>query len=341
MKISFFLIACSFFGHFWSTEGQAQILGNSGGGWSIRGTDPIEILYDGKQVTNYESGYDAGKPYFYPIIGPTGENMTRHWPMNEDFADEARDHVHHRGLWYGLGNVNGFDFWHPAGDETQKDRAFGVIVHRGLNGVSIKGQTLTLRTKSDWVQAANREKRVCSDRREFTLFYREDGSLVIDLTLTLLADAGEVIIVDDKDGAWAIRPLPTLRLKGKVAKGHCVNSERITDAEVSGNRASWVDVSGPDRAGNPVGIAMLDHPTNPRYPAWWIAEDSGFFAANPFGQGKLEKDALETAGQYTIPNGESVTFRYRTIFHSGDTSAAKIAEAFEAFSAKGSKEGKE
>lgn len=341
MKISFFLLACSFLGHFGPIEGQAQILGSSGGGWSIRGTDPIEILYDGKQVTNYQSGYDAGKPYFYPIIGPSGENMTRHWPMNEDYADEERDQNHHRGMWYGLGNVNGFDFWRSAGDETQKNRAFGVIVHRGLNGVSIKGRTLTLRTKSDWVQAANREKRVCSDRREFTLFYREDRSLVIDLTLTLLADAGEVIIVDDKEGAWAIRTLPTLRWKGKVAKGHFRNSEGLTDGEVSGKRASWVDVSGPDRAGNAVGIAMLDHPSNPNHPTSWIAGDNGLFAANPFGPGKSESETPETAGQTTIPNGESLIFRYRTIFHAGDASVAKIAEAFEAFSANGAKEGGE
>ena len=338
MKAPFFLIAFSFFALICLPEGHSQILGSSGGGWSIRGTDPIEILYDGKPVTNYESGFDAGKPYFYPIIGPTGENMTRHWPMKEGFDDEERDHVHHRGMWYGLGNVNGFDFWHFAGDETKKDHVFGVIVHRGMNGVSIKGPTLTFRTKSDWVQAASREKRVCSDRREFTLFYREDGSLVIDLTLTLVADAGDVVVVDDKEGAWAIRTLPTLRLKGKVAKGHLLNREGLTDAEVWGKRASWVDYSGPDRAGNPVGIAMLDHPSNLRSPTWWHARDYGLFAANPFGQGKFEKDAPESAGQYTIPNGESVTFRYRTIFHTGDAEAAKIAEAFEAFSGSGSKE---
>ena len=58
----------------------AQILG-SGDTWSIRGTDPIKIYYGDKHVTSYESGYEAGKPYFYPIIGPTGENLTRHWPM--------------------------------------------------------------------------------------------------------------------------------------------------------------------------------------------------------------------------------------------------------------------
>lgn len=312
----------------------AQILGNAGGGWAMQGTDPIEILYGGKLVVKYHAGYEEGKPYFYPIMGPTGENMTRHWPMKDGFDDEETDHIHHRGMWYGLGKVNGFDFWHFAGDKSKKDKVFGIIRHRGMNGVMIKGHTITFKTKSDWLEADNPEKRVCSDQREFTLFYREDGSLVIDLTLNLIADAGDITIGDDKEGAWAIRTIPTLRLKGKAAKGHLINSEGLTGAEAWGKRAAWVDYFGPDRAGNPVGIAMLDHPSNFRHPTWWHARDDGLFTANPFGQGSFEEAAADNAGEHVVPNGESLTFRYRTIFHKGDAKAAGIAKAFEAFSAK-------
>jgi len=315
------------------TPGHSQVIGSSGGGWSIRGTDPIQIFHGGELVTAYHSGFEAGKPYFHPVMGPTGENVTRHWPMKEGFEDEAQDHIHHRGMWYGLGRVNGLDFWHFHGDDKKRDREFGVIRHRGMNGVTISGDSLTFKTKSHWVAHADPERRVMSDRREFTLSYREDGALVVDTVITLVADAGQVTIQDDKEGAWSIRTAPTLRLEGEVAKGNIVNSEGVTGKPAWGKRAAWVDYYGEDRSGNSIGIAILDHPSNFRHPTWWHARHYGLFTANPFGQGHFEKDAPEDAGEHVIESGDSLTFRYRTIFHEGNAEEAGIAEAFEKFAA--------
>lgn len=321
--------------------GSAQILGNVPRGWTIHGTDPIEIAYGGRLVTRYHAGREEGKPYFYPIMGPSGENMTRHWPMNATFKDEETDHPFHRGMWFALADVNGYDFWRrpEGGDRDAKEDAgdekrYGVIRHKGMNGVMIQGPTITIRTKSEWLDGADAEKRICSDEREILLFYREDGALVLDLTLTLIADAGDVTIGEEEEAAWAIRMIPTLRLKGKVATGNIVNSEGLKNGEVWGKRAAWVDYYGLDRGGNAVGIAILDHPTNLRHPTWWHARDYGLLAANPFGQGKYEEEAAEGAGVHVIPNGEALTFRYRTIFHGGDPETAGIARAFEAFASR-------
>lgn len=317
----------------------AQVLGDVVQGWSIQGTDPIEIVFGGRLVTKYHAGYEAGKPYFYPIMGPSGENMTRHWPMNGTFEDEEKDHPFHRGMWYGLGNVDGYDFWHTPdskdrGTEDKSDKRYGVIRHKGMNGVMIKGPTITIKTKSDWLDASDAEKRICSDSREFTFFYREDGSLALDLTLRLIADAGDVTIGDGAEAGWAIRTIPTLRRSGKVAKGHIRTSEGDQDGEALGKRAAWVDCYGSDRAGNPVGIAIFDHPDNLHFPTWWQAKDYGLIAANPFAQGNFEDSGSESAVKTIIRNGETLIFRYRTIFHEGDPESAGIAEAFEAFASK-------
>lgn len=313
---------------------RSQVIGSSGGGWTIRGTDPIELFFGGKMVTAYQPGYEAGKPYFYPIIGPTGETMTRHWPMKKDVKDEELLSPHHRGLWFGLGRVNGLDFWHFTEDRGLEEQALGIIRHRGMTGVMIKGPAISFTTKSDWVDASDRERRICSDRREFTLFYREDGSFVIDLTLILNADAGDLTIGDAREGAWAIQVPPTLQIKGKAATGHVLSSEGIADTETDGKRAAWVDCFGNDGAGNPAGIAILDHPSNFRHPTWWNVRDDGFFAANPFGQGSFDEAADENAGEHLIPNGESLKFRHRVIFHRGNSETAGIAKAFEAFASK-------
>lgn len=308
----------------------AQI-GGGGEGWSIRGSDPIEIYHGDKHVTSYNPGRAEGKPFFYPVLGPTGENMTRHWPMKEGFDDEADDHIHHRGMWYGLGNVNGYDFWHFPGDAKKKDKTFGRILHKGMNGVTITSKGITFKVKSEWLSHDDEEKRILSDRREFRLSHDEDGSLVVDTTITLIADAGDVTIHDDKEGAWSIRTIPTLRLEGEHAKGHIVNSEGVEDKPAWGKRAKWVDYFGVDRAGNECGIAIFDHPSNLRHPTWWHARHYGLFTANPFGQGNFESETEKGAGDYTIKNGDEVTFRYRTIFHKGGPEEAGIAEAYEAF----------
>jgi len=312
----------------------AQGIGNTGGGWSVRGSNPIQIYFGDKLVTVYNAGKEEGKPFFYPVIGPTGENMTRHWPMKEGFKDEAQDHIHHRGMWYGLGNVNGFDFWHYSGDDHKKGKVFGTIIHKSLNGVSASKGRISITTKSDWVEAESPKDKICSDKRVFTFSNGADDSLIVDAEITLIADSGEVTINDDKEGAWSIRTLPSLRLEGEFAKGAIVNNDGLTGKDVWGKRAKWVDYFGPDRAGNSVGIAIMDHPKNPRHPTWWHARHYGLFTANPFGQSHFEKDSPENLGKYVIKNGESVTFRYRTIFHKGNATDAKIAEAFTAFSGK-------
>ena len=76
----------------------------------------------------------------------------------------------------------------------------------------------------------------------------------------------------------AIRTHPLLRLKNDVkrgnhtAKGRALNSEGDTDRDLWGKRAKWVDYWGLVN-GNIVGVAIFDHPANPRHPTWWHARD--------------------------------------------------------------------
>ncbi|MCI0362064.1 MAG: PmoA family protein, partial [Planctomycetaceae bacterium] len=54
------------------------------------------------------------KPILWPVIGPTGKEMTRAWPMREGNPDEKTDHPHQRSFWFTHGEVNGIDFWAEA-----------------------------------------------------------------------------------------------------------------------------------------------------------------------------------------------------------------------------------
>jgi hypothetical protein len=137
-----------------------------------------------------------------------------------------------------------------------------------------------------------------------------------------------LVLGDTKEGTMAIRLAESMRLKpnkhyeGKPT-GHIVNSEGVKDGATWGKRAAWVDYYGPIN-GKTYGVAIFDHPDNPRYPTWWHVRDYGLFAANPFGIHDFEKKPAGT-GNMTVPAGDSVTFRYRFIIHSGDQDAAGIS----------------
>ncbi len=284
--------------------------------------DKLRVEIKGELFTEYNFK-NVPRPYFYPVIGPTGEPVIRHWPMKEglDEGDDRRDHVHQRSLWYTHGEVNGQDFW----GEGEKS---GKIVHDKFLEVSSGRKVGIIQSRNKWV-AVNGEV-ICTDTRTHKFYNRARGQMM-DFEITIHASEGKVVMGDTKEGSMAIRLAPTMRLKGTVGKGHILNSEGLRDGETWGKRAEWCDYYGPVK-GQVVGVAIFDHPQNPKHPTWWHVRDYGLFAANPFGVHNFENKP-KGVGDITIPAGESLTFKYRFYFHKGDTKRAKVAEYYHEYAA--------
>ncbi|MBN2133189.1 MAG: PmoA family protein [Sedimentisphaerales bacterium] len=279
--------------------------------------EKVTVEINGKLFTEYRFK-DAQRPYFYPVIGPTGAAVNRHWPMG-DGPGEAHDHPHHKSLWYTHGDVNGVDFW-ADGDSK------GRVVHEKFLEVSSGREVGVIKQQNNWVTADG--KVVCTDTRTHRFYNRPDGQ-VMDLDVTIHASHGKVTMGDTKEGSMAIRLTPTMRLKGKVGQGHIINSEGLTDGATWGKRAAWCDYYGPVE-GAVVGVAIFDHPKNPKHPTWWHVRDYGLFAANPFGVHNFENKPAGT-GNIEIPAGESLTWRYRFYFHKGDDKQGKVSEHYRAY----------
>ena len=127
----------------------------------------------------------------------------------------------------------------------------------------------------------------------------------------------------------AVRLAETMRLKGKTGHGHIVNSAGVRDDDTWGKRAEWCDYFGPVN-GKVVGVAIFDHPSNPKHPTWWHVRDYGLFGANPFGVHDFEKKPAGT-GDLKIPAGGSITFKYRFLIHEGDEQQARVAERYKEY----------
>ena len=274
----------------------------------------IVVKVDGKLFTKYVYNDEKrAKPILYPVIGPNDIPMTRRYPIEEAGEGEAKDHPHHASLWYTHGEVNGISFWHIAKDT-------GEIIHEKF--LKLEGNVIATRNK--WVDSKG--KVVCRDERELA-FHGEGDDRAIDVTIKILADSGDVTFGDTKEGSMGIRSNPVLRLKGSVAKGKALNSAGDTDKALWGKRAAWVSYWAPQEK-KVVGFSIFDHPTNPRHPTWWHARDYGLVAANPFGIHNFERKPKGT-GDMKVKNGESVTFRYRFLFHANDAKTAGIAKRYE------------
>jgi len=284
----------------------------------------VEVKLGGEPFTEYRyKGF--AKPILYPVVGPGGVTMTRNYPIVKGVKGEAGDHPHHTSLWYSHGSVNGHDFW-----AVGKGR--GKIVPDGkIEVVSGKARGV-ITTRNKWVAADGKVQ--CTDERTIA-FLSVKGGRAIDYQITIKASHGDVTFGDTKEGTMAIRTNPVLRLDNAPkrgvtgAKGKCVNSEGVKGQAVWGKRAKWVDYWAPVN-GKTVGVAIFDHPSNPRHPTWWHARTYGLVAANPFGVHNFERKPRGT-GDMKIKAGQSVTFRYYFLFHEGDVKEAKIAEQYAAF----------
>ena len=283
--------------------------------------DRIRVLLGGELFAEYlMRGYS--RPLVYPIVGPYGFGMTRNFPMKKDVPGESHDHPHQKSMFFGFGSVNGVNFFAESRDS-------GKIVHDKLLKITDGGGRGCIGTSNKWVTADGGI--VCTDTRRLT-FHTVHGVRAIDWEITIHASSGDVKFKDDKHGSMAIRTHPNLQLDNApdqgvtTANGQAINSEGVSGKSVFGKRAKWIDYWG-KIDGKTVGIAIFDHPSNPRHPTWWMARGYGYIAADPFGGHAIGGEPPGT-GDMTIKSGNQVTFHYRYLFHEGDPKQARIAEQY-------------
>jgi hypothetical protein len=285
------------------------------------------VKIDGQLFTEYLT--KAGQsPAMWPIIGPTGQPMTRSYPAGPDQPGETRDHPHHQSLWFTHDQVNESDFWKANVEAGGGEQGAGGphVAHREFAEITNEGSTARIVTRNDWMNGA---RRIFEDERTLVFGTRASGDRWIDFAITLYATDGDVTFGDTKEGTFAIRVADTMRTEAKLG-GRIVNSEGQVDDAAWGLPARWVDYTGPVD-GDTVGIAIFSHPKSFRPNTRWHVRGYGLFAANPFGQRDFPEPEAAQQGAVTISQGEALTLRYRVLFHRGSTEAAGISQAFEEF----------
>jgi hypothetical protein len=295
----------------------------------------LDVMLDGRLLSTYWVG-TGPKPFFFPLVGPTGESFTRAFPMIR-VPDEDHDHPHQRSCWFTHGRVNGIDFWseepaRPAEEKKGTVRETGQqaeqkkgTIRETERQVVVEGPVLArLRTRDDWVSPDGHP--VCRDQRTVT-FYRTHDVRIIDFEVAIEAASGPVTFGDTKEGMFGLRVASSMDVDKKKG-GRITNAEGVTDLKAWGKASPWVDYVGPVK-GQTVGIAILNHPGSFRFPTTWHVRDYGLFAANPFGWKDFGRP---DRGDYTLPAGDTLRFAYRVVLHQGDTASLGVDRFFESYS---------
>ena len=281
--------------------------------------DEIVVNVDGKPFTTFHYGSEANKPFLAPLRSASGKIVTRHFPQ-EIVAGESHDHLHHRGLWFSYDDVNGVKFW--ENDPSYKKGTIGRIVARRAAWKD-GPKSGVLECSFDW-NDPNGSTLLVENR---TMTFPSSPTLrIVDFDITLTA-ADKVTFGDTKEGAFAIRLADALAEKKNGGKMVSADG-KVGMKDVWGKRSNWVDYSGTIE-GEQLGVAIFDHPSNPRHPTYWHSRDYALFALNPFGRKAF--DPTQEESHWVLEAGQSLRFRWRVVIHPGDAAGAHLADLYSDF----------
>ena len=295
--------------------------------------EQIAVEINGKPFTVfYMGGKDLNRPYLHPIRSASGKIVNRSFPAGQ-IPGETTDHPHHAGLFYGHGDVNGFNYWAIQNVPTPASNAeanMGRIVLKQVLSVASGKESGSVDVVFNWLKPDG--KPLLTETRKMT-FYAHPMLRIIDFDFDLAA-IEKVVFRDTKEGTFAMRmatPLEEPPLKptatGPARTGKLINAQGgEREANVWGKQSEWVDYSG-ELDGERVGVVMMDHPDNPRHPTYWHSRGYGLHSINPFGVSDFLNDKTKN-GSLTVEPGQHVRFRYRVIIHPGQ-GPARLAELYQ------------
>jgi hypothetical protein len=304
-----------------------------------KGSDQVAVEIDGKPFTVfYLGGADLNRPYLHPLRAASGKIVNRSFPAGQ-LPGETTDHPHHAGLFYGHGDVNGYNYWAIQNVPTQPSKAsatMGRIVLKEVASVRSGKESGSMDVVLTWLTPD--AKPLLTETRRMT-FHSHPQLRIIDFDFDFTA-IDKVVFRDTKEGTFALRMATVLEEQSARAKagppartGKLVNAQGGEgEANVWGKRSEWVDYSG-EIDGERVGIVMMDHPSNPRHPTYWHSRGYGLHSINPFGVSDFLNDKTQN-GSLTLEPGQHVRFRYRVIVHPG-SGPARLAELYKEYAQTG------
>ena len=256
--------------------------------------DQVSFQMDGQERLRWHAGTRSPRPFFFPLLGPSGRSLTR---MGHPAAP---DHGHHRSLWWGHQNIGGVNFWEERGG-TQQVRQDNWVHYQ--DGPEEAGMVVRL----GWYDSHN--SRLL--QQELIAVYRplkdREGWLELQSTFTSAVDG--LPLGKTNFGFLGLRVAASM--SKHYGGGRLTSSEGTTgEKDIFAKPARWMDYSGPIAGETWEGVTWFDHPSNPRYPTSWHVRDDGWMSA-----------AFCLKEGYRLEKAKPLRLRYGFHVHAADVKA--------------------
>lgn len=238
--------------------------------------------------------YDYGtrpKPFCHPIHTPAGRCLTNY---------EPHDHVWHRGLWYAIKFVNGHNFWEEREPFGTQELLRGVDLFWGSTG------DLICHLELGWFPA-DADTPLIHERRSLHWLPLDDESYRLDWWTTL--QACEDLVLDRTEfTTWGGYGGLCLRGSRNWYDTTILLADGTTTDRPTGQRAPWASLQGKIDGGDRsyAGVALFDHPDNPRAPVPWYGST---------GAGHYLNAAFLFHEPLSLPAGELLEVTHALVVH--------------------------
>jgi hypothetical protein len=274
-----------------------------------RAQTSIALLHRGRVVWQHVHDRKIGKPYMR--IGLLdGTELTRPWPIPKGYPKS--DHTWHRALWWSWKAIDGVNYW-----EENQQGTDPVKVEIAANKDGSAGIHATLA-----YHQPGKAPVVTEERRVDVSAPDKTGSYLITWQATFTA-AGKKDVVFNRNsyGGLAIRLAAECCGDPARAKPAWTFLDSEKRRKCNGRAARWVAYFGTAPNGRAAGVAIFDHPDNPRHPSWWQTRDN-YPYLNP---------SFTCKEDYRLPAGKSLTLKYGVLVHQGAATHETFNRAWKRF----------
>ncbi|MBI5769075.1 MAG: PmoA family protein [Verrucomicrobia bacterium] len=271
--------------------------------WEVGGPESVGLVGPCGLVWRLNFAAGLAKPHFHPLQTADGRCLTQVAPP---------DHRWHHGLWHSWKFIDRVNYWEedrPGGRPEGVTRiAERRVLHTGDTGARV-------RLRLEYHPADRDDAVVMDDTIDLAIeLPREDGSYRIGWEQT--ARARRPVVLDrtpppgHPDGKdWGGYTGLSFRGDRFLTEVALRTSAGRRDAEAQRQPAKWAALTG-TVDGRAAGLAMFDHPANPRHPTPWyqvLRRSRGGAPPSPFWY--LNAALLQNEPLPLAP-GQPLTLRY-------------------------------
>jgi hypothetical protein len=267
-----------------------------------------------------------------PLRTASGIVISRNFPVVNTVTEADRKspsfEPHQRPLYFGHGDIDGLNFWAEQAFapyyHNHSQEAYGRMSLIKIDEAAGNAGRATIAASFNLLAPSGR---VIAEETQTFAFQGDNHARIVDCEFVVHANHGPVTFGDTKEGTFALRLGPAL----SAPHDHMRNSKGAEgEPAIWGKPAGWVEYSGVV-SGKPVSVAVFDSPRSFRHPTTWHARAYGLLAANPFGWREFTKDPSKD-GSWTVPEGQSITFRYRVVIDETHLSPQQLATLYQQYS---------